>query len=97
MAELRRYSFEMLLGARTDHLSIKELEDGGLQVGQDDGDRECVHALTTEQTRNLVEELGLDSEGDWFFQTSRFVEDGGARELVSVLHSGDYRATFVWP
>jgi hypothetical protein len=49
MAELRRYSFETLMGTRTDHLSIKELEDGG------------------------------------------------KRELVSVLHSGDYPATFVWP
>lgn len=97
MSELRRFSIDCQVGSRADQLTIREQSDGLIEVAQDDGDRECRHAMSLDQLHALAEDLNLGPTLDPFKALSQFASEGNVKELVGALHSGDYPATYVWP
>ena len=97
MSELRRFSTDFQVGSKADQLTIREQSDGLIEVAQDDGDRECRHAMSLEQLNALAEELNLGPTLDPFAALSQFAFEGHAKELVGALHSENYLATYVWP
>lgn len=97
MSELRRFSIDFQVGSIRDSLTMREQSDGTIEVAQDDGNRECRHAMSLEKLNSLAEDLQLGPSDDPFTLLSRFASEGNASELVGVLHAGDYPATYVWP